>query len=167
MINPVERYAKEEFPQDSITALANAADVTYQTVHKTIQGLYSSIPAKLATYISQNSDNSVEEWQRFYSLWVNSEVEILKNDIKAGHLEVTALFLSPERVKAVYPSFSDWRKSLSYSQIDFCKTFLLHQGIIGKYESGQMANLPVSLRERLSYLGMSDEYIKAVGELPV
>lgn len=167
MINPVERYAKEEFPQDSITRLAEAADITYGTVHKTIQGLYSSIPVKLATYMAQNSDNSIEEWQRFYSLWVNTELAVLKTDIERGHLEATALFLSPARVKEAYPTFVDWRKSLSYSQIDFCKTFLMHQGILGKYESGQMVNLPVSLRERLRYLGMTDDYIKAVGDLPV
>lgn len=167
MINPVEKFAKEEFPVDSITSLANAAEVTYGTVHKTIQGLYSSIPKKLAAYMTMQSHRTEADWQDRYSLWVNEQLAELRADIDGGHIEASAFFLSPERVKAVYPTFSDWRKSLSYSQMDFCKTFLLHQGIIGKYESGQMVNLPVSLKERLAYLGMSDAYIKAVGELKV
>lgn len=165
-INPVEKYAKEEFPFDSITSLAKAADVGYGTVHKTIQGLYSSIPTKLAAFMTMNSHRTTAEWQEKYSLWVEEELTILRSDIARGALEAEALFITPEYIHK-FKTFTNWRQSLSYSQIDFCKTFLLHQGIISKYEAGQMQNLPVSLKERLSFLGMSDEYIKAVGELKV
>ena len=167
-VNPVEKYAKEEFPFDSITSLAKAAGVGYGTVHKTIQGLYSSIPTKLAAYMTMNSHRTTKEWQAKYSLWVQEELDILKSDIARGAIEATALFIPAESLRSHYHNdFIEWRKSLSYSQIDFCKTFLLHQGIVGKYESGHMQNLPVSLKERLSYLGMTDDYIKAVGELKV
>lgn len=166
-INPVEKYAKEEFPFDSITSLAKAAGVGYGTVHKTIQGLYSAIPTKLADFMTMHSHRTSAEWQAKYSLWVEEELAILKTDIEAGHIEAEALFCPAEKLYDNYRAFNQWRQSLSYSQIDFCKTFLLHQAIIGKYEAGQMQNLPVSLKERLAYLGMSTEYIKAVGELPV
>lgn len=167
-INPVEAYAKEEFPFDSITSLANAAGVGYGTVHKTIQGLYSAIPGKLADYMAMHSHRTVSEWQAKYSLWVEEELAILKTDIDRGAIEASPLFVPPHLIPAYYPNgFVEWRKSLSYSQIDFCKTFLLHQGILSKYESGLMQSLPVSLKERLKFLGMSDDYIKAVGELPV
>jgi hypothetical protein len=165
--NPVEEYAHEEFPVDSITALANAAGVTYGTVHKTIQGLYSAIPKSLVDYIEENSDYSENYWQDRYSLWVHEELEILKGDIKRGAIEATALFIPAMDIAETYSTFRSWRESLSYSQIDFCKTFHLHQTIMNNYESGKMKNLPVSLRERLSYLGLSDDYIKAVGELSV
>ena len=166
-VNPVETYAKEEFPFDSITSLANAAGVGYGTVHKTIQGLYSAIPGKLADYMTMHSHRTVLEWQAKYSLWVEEELEILRADIVRGAIEAETLFISPENIPLHFIHFFAWRQSLSYSQIDFCKTFLLHQGIISKYESGQMQNLPVSLKERLKFLGMSDDYIKAVGELKV
>ena len=166
-INPVEAYAKEEFPFDSITSLATSAGVGYGTVHKTIQGLYSSIPTKLADYMTMHSHRTTAEWQAKYSLWVEEELAILKTDIERGAIEAQALFVPADIVKLYYVNFKAWRESLSYSQIDFCKTFLLHQGIISKYESGLMQSLPVSLKERLKYLGMSEDYIKAVGELKV
>lgn len=166
-INPVEKYAKEEFPFDSITSLANAAGVGYGTVHKTIQGLYSAIPTKLADYMTMQSHRTAKEWQDKYSLWVEEELAILKSDIDRGAVEATALFVPWDALETHYGTFTKWRQSLSYSQIDFCKTFLMHQGILSKYEAGQMQNLPVSLKERLQYLGLSDKYIKALGEMPV
>lgn len=165
--NPVEQYANEEFPIGSITALANAADVTYGTVHKAIQGLYSSIPRKLADYMAANSEYSVDEWQKLYSLWVTKELEILKNDIIQGKFEAEALFVPAEAIAAKYEDFSAWREALSYSQVDFCKTFLLHQGIINKYELGQMKNLPISLVQRLRFLDKDTAYINAIEDLPI
>jgi hypothetical protein len=165
--NPVETYAKEEFPIDSITALANAAGVTYGTVHKTIQGLYSAIPASLAEYVSANSDYPESYWQERYLLWVQEELASLKSDIERGAIEATALFIPASSLGSYYGSFKAWREALSYSQIDFCKTFHLHQTIMNNYENGKMKNLPESLKDRLKYLGMTDDYIKAVGELSV
>lgn len=165
--NPVERYAEEEFPFGSITALANAAEVTYGTVHKAIQGLYSNIPKKLAEYMAANSERTIEQWQTEYSLWVKKELEILKNDIIQGKFEAEALFVPADHIAKKYEDFSEWREALSYSQVDFCKTFLLHQGIINKYELGQMKNLPVSLIERLRFLEKDTAYINAIEELPI
>lgn len=165
--NPVEKYAEEEFPFGSITALANAADVTYGTVHKAIQGLYSRIPAKLAEYMAKNSDTTEAEWQELYSLWVKKELEILKNDIIQGKFEAEALFVPAQNISEIYADFSAWREALSYSQVDFCKTFLLHQGIINKYELGQMKNIPVSLVERLRFLDKDTAYINAIDDLPI
>jgi plasmid maintenance system antidote protein VapI len=165
--NPIERYAEEEFPTGSITALANAAEVTYGTVHKAIQGLYSKIPAKLADYIAANSEYDVEHWQNEYSLWVKRELEILKNDIINGKFEAEALYVPADFISKTYKDFSEWREALSYSQVDFCKTFLLHQGIINKYELGQMKNIPVSLVERLRFLEKDTDYINAIDDLPI
>jgi hypothetical protein len=165
--NPIERYAEEEFPIGSITALANAADVTYGTVHKAIQGLYSKIPVKLAEYIAANSEYDVAYWQNEYSLWITKELEILKNDIIQGKFEAEALFVPAERIAERYSDFTVWREALSYSQVDFCKTFLLHQGIINKYELGQMKNIPVSLVSRLRFLEKDTDYINAIDDLPI
>jgi hypothetical protein len=165
--NPVEQYANEEFPTGSITALANAAEVSYGTVHKTIQGLYSAIPAKLAAYMAKNSNYTEEHWQGLYSLWAAKELEILKNDITEGKFEAEALFVPAEDIRTHYRDFSEWREALSYSQVDFCKTFLLHQGIINKYELGQMKNIPVSLVKVLRYLGKDTAYINAIDDLPI
>ena len=165
--NPVERYAEEEFPSGSITALANAAEVSYGTVHKTIQGLYSKIPVKLAEHMAMNSEYSIEEWQKLYSLWVKKELEILKNDIIQGKFEAFALFVPAKKIAEYYVDFSAWREALSYSQVDFCKTFLLHQGIINKYELGQMKNLPISLVQRLRFLDKDTAYINAIEDLPI
>ena len=165
--NPVEQYAKEEFPVDSITALAKASGNSYGTVHKTIQGLYSSIPKSLVEYIAKNSDYPPSYWQEKYLLWVKQELEILKTDIARGALEATALFIPADSLGNYYESFKAWRESLSYSQIDFCKTFHLHQTIMNNYENGKMQNLPESLKERLRFIGMTEDYIKAVGELSV
>jgi hypothetical protein len=164
--NPVERYAHEEFPVDSaITRLAESAGVTYGTVHKTIQGLYSAIPKSLVTYIAKHSDYPADYWQEQYWDWQAKELSILREDIKGGKIEAAALFVPPERIAKDYANFTAWRNSLSYSQIDFCKTFLIHQTILNNYESGKMKALPISIKERLRFLGMSDDYIKAVGDL--
>lgn len=163
--NPVERYAHEEFPVDSITRLAKSAGVTYGTVHKTIQGLYNSIPASLVTYIAKHSDYPASYWQEQYKGWQMRQLLKLGQDIKEGRIEASALFVQAKDLGRTYGSFKDWRSSLSYSQIDFCKTFLLHQTIINNYENGKMKSLPISIKERLHFLGMSDDYIKAVGEL--
>ena len=95
------------------------------------------------------------------------ELAILRSDISRGAIEATALFVPAGELRERYSSFKLWRQSLSYSQIDFCKTFLLHQTIINNYEAGKMKSLPVSIKFRLRFLGMSDDYIKAVGDLPV
>lgn len=164
--NPVERYAHEEFPVDSaITSLANAAGVTYGTVHKTIQGLYSAIPKSLVTYIARHSDYPADYWQGEYIKWKSEQLNTLREDIREGRIEAAALFVPAARIATDYASFTAWRNSLSYSQMDFCKTFLIHQTILNNYESGKMKSLPFSIRERLHFLGMSDDYIKAVGEL--
>lgn len=165
--NPVLQFALSEYPVDSVTTLAKQAGLTYGTVHKTIQGLYGSIPKSLAEFLASNSEYREAYWQHQYSLWVKDQLEILKEDIIEGRIEAEALYCPAERLYDYSPSFKKWRESLSYSQIDFCKTFLLHQTIINNYESGKMKNLPVSLKERLKYLGCSEEYIKALGELPV
>lgn len=163
--NPVERYAHEEFPVDSITRLADAAGITYGTVHKTIQGLYSAIPKSLVEYIARNSDYPASYWQGLYQEWQKSELYILKEDIRGGKIEATALFVNAGAIQSTYGTFKSWREALSYSQMDFCKTFLVHQTILNNYESGKMKSLPVSIKDRLRFLGMSDDYIKAVGEL--
>jgi hypothetical protein len=122
------------------------------------------------------SNTPADIWQEEYSLWVQAELEILLLDIRTGKIEAEAFFVPSSKLKETYATFTDWRTSLSYSQIDFCKTFLLHQAIINRYESGLMKNLPDSLIERVKFIlnGLFDitddsvgEYIKALSELPI
>jgi hypothetical protein len=175
-MNPVQRYINEHYAhRGGATGLAKDAGVGYQTVHKTVMGLYSSIPATLAAHMARTSDYNQEHWQNEYSLWIEKEVEVLINDIKSGALEAEAFFVPSSNLGNQYATFSEWREALSYSQIDFCKTFLLHQAILQKYESGNMKNLPKSLEDRIKRILEAifdiDElsvarYIKAVKNLP-
>lgn len=166
-LNPVLLYAEEEFPNnDSITRLAEASGITYQTVHKTVRGLYSTIPVKLVTYMTMNSDYTTDEWNKLYSLWIKRQMVVLKGMIELGRFEAVALITAPAKLSSFYADFTAWRESLSSSQMDFCKTFMMHQAIISKYEAGQMYRLPESLVERLKFLGVSVEYINALEKLP-
>jgi hypothetical protein len=174
--NPVQLYINEHYAhKGGATGFAKDAGVAYQSVHKTTLGLYSSIPTNLAAHMARTSDYTQEEWQKRYSLWVDKELDILINDIKSGALEAEAFFVPSSNLENTYPTFSAWREALSYSQIDFCKTFLMHQAILQKYEAGNMKNLPKSLEDRIKKILFAifdiDElsvarYIKAVKNLP-
>lgn len=180
--NPILSYIQVAFPatpssqhggHNSIGKqhLADAAGVTWATVHKASLGLYSSLPIKLVNYMNSHpvgdQDHSIDSWEAIYQQFIREAMATLKSDIDNGRMEAEALFTAPKDLSKHYNSFITWRQSLSYSQMDFCKTFLLHQAILSKYESGQMKSMPQSLKDRLSFVGMSNEYIHAVGMLPI
>lgn len=175
IINPITFFLNESRATDTIplnnVSLAEAAGVTRQTIQKTVMGLYSSIPVKLVNYMSTHpvgeADHSVTSWNKHYDAFISYEMNVLKENIAKGTMEAEALYTKPEALKVHYPTFTAWRESLSYSQIDFCKTFLLHQAIVSKYEAGLMKNLPESLVNRLKFIGLPVGYINALEELPV
>src|SRR5687768_2970611 len=176
-VNPVQRFINENYKHRSgVSGFANDINVGYQTVHKTILGLHSHIPPRIAKAMADVTLRSESEWQSEYSLWVQKELSILLLDIRNGKIEAEAFFVPSSKLGETYSTFTDWRNSLSYSQIDFCKTFLLHQAIINRYESGLMKNLPDSLIDRVKFIlnGLFDisddsvaEYIKALSNLPI
>lgn len=152
-VNPIQDYIDENYKHRSgATGLAKDVGVGYQTVHKATMGLYTSIPTKLVEFMARTTEYNIDEWQKLYSLWVEKELRILVNDIKTGALEAEAFFVPPINLNTQYKNFSEWREALSYSQIDFCKTFLLHQAIIQKYEAGTMKAMPESLVSRVRYV---------------
>lgn len=169
--NPITQYLKCS-PQHNKTTIASDSGVTWQTINKAMLGLYSSIPIKLVNFMVANPPEgtmhkwTISDYYREYQSFIDASMATVKEDIKAGRMEAVAFFVTPVEINKRYKSFTEWRASLSYSQMDFCKTFMLHQGIVSKYESGQMKNLPQSLVDRLRYMGLSAEYINAVESLP-
>lgn len=176
-INPVKKFVNEYYNHRSgISGLASDLNVGYQTIHKTVLGLHSHIPPRLVKHMGDVSGISEEVWQEEYAAWINKELDILLLDIRAGKIEASAFFVPASRIPEQYADFTEWRSSLSYSQIDFCKTFLLHQAIMNRYESGLMKNLPESLVDRIKFIlnGLFDidkdsvaAYVKAVQDLPI
>ena len=175
IINPITFYLNESARLDTNpmnkTTLAEHSKVDRQTIHKAQMGLYSALPSKLTLFMAANpvgeADHSVVTWNTHYKDFIKYEMKKLKVAVAEGTIEAEALFTKPESLAKYYPTFTDWRKSLSYSQIDFCKTFLLHQAIVSKYEAGQMKNMAQSIVDRLRYLGLSSAYIVALENLPV
>lgn len=175
--NPIETFIHENYADKrGATGFAKDSGVTYQTVHKAILGLHTIIPESMVRTLARESDFTIEYWQEQYRLWVKKELEILCADISTGKLEAEALFVPAYELKNQYANFTEWRESLSYSQIDFCKTFLMHQAVLQKYEAGNMKTLPASLVERLTYvldkvMDYSDQeiqsYIFALKRLPI
>lgn len=175
--NPITKFLHENYSyRGGNTGFAKDAGVSYQTVHKAQMGLYPRIPKKLLAAMVRDSDLNAREWDEEYSLWVQSELDILVSDISSGKLEAEALFVPGYNLSKQYKDFTEWRQALSYSQIDFCKTFLIQQTILQKYEAGDMQNFPISLKERMTYvvkkvLDISEElaaaYVIQVANLPI
>lgn len=175
-VNPITKFVNEYYQHRSgITGFAKDINVGYQTIHKATLGLHSHIPPRLLSHMAKVSNTPSEEIEKEYSLWVQKELAILLLDIRTGKLEAEAFFVPASKLAEIYPTFSDWRRALSYSQIDFCKTFLLHQAIIQRYEAGLMKNLPESLKDRVRYIlcGIFDlteetvnSYLWALSNLP-
>lgn len=174
--NPITLYCNEAYPTHNNTPqgktlLAKNAGVSWATVHKASLGLYSTIPVKLVNYMAANpvgeADHTAFRWNILYNKYVKEMMHILKEDIDHGRIECSALFFAPQDLHKHFADFTEWRESMSYSQMDFCKTFLLHQAILSNYEKGDMKDLPESLKERLRFLGKTEEYIKAVANLPI
>lgn len=177
-INPIDLYISEAYPVHNNsprgkTLLAENADVGWSTVHKTSLGLYTYIPVKLVNYMAANpvgdADHSSIKWNEMYRAFVAKELDLLSAEVvdEGPKGKYAALFVDPKDFPKIFPSFVEWRESLSISQMDFCKTFLIHQGILNKYEDGQMKKLPQSVKDRLRYVGQSDSYIRSVGALVV
>lgn len=182
-VNPIKKFVDEFYKHRSgISGFASEINVGYQTIHKAVLGLHSHIPPRIVSHMASVSNIPVEEWQAEYSIWVNKELDILLLDIRNGKIEAEAFFVPASNLANKYADFTEWRSSLSYSQIDFCKTFLLHQAIINRYETGLMKNLPESLISRVTFIleglfGGSNgsllstdsvaAYIKALESLPI
>lgn len=176
--NPITHYLHESVRISLInnttplnkTTLAEASGVSWQTINKAEMGLYSNIPLKLLNYMVTHpvgdADHKADSWEALYYAFIKAEMKKLSKDITRGAIEAEAIYTRPQDLAKNYPTFSDWRKSLSYSQIDFCKTFLLHQAIVHNYESGKMKHLPQSLVSRLKFLGATSIYIDALDSLP-
>src|SRR4030095_6449625 len=169
--NPVESFVEKYVGRGGFSQLAKESDTSYQSVHKTVLGLYKSIPPKIASHMARilseestlthdgiKSNTYISPYeaerqlQKEYTEWTNQGVKDLIEDIRCGRIEAEALFVPAHKLSEHYPTFKAWRQSMSYSQIDFCKTFLLHQAIINKYENGEMKDLPVSLVDRIEQL---------------
>lgn len=175
-VNPIQKFVNEYYKHRSgITGFAKDINVGYQTIHKATMGLHSHIPPRLLDHMAKTSGVPKEEWEKDYADWVDKELRILLLDIRTGKIEAEAFFVPSSKLAETYPTFSDWRRSLSYSQIDFCKTFLLHQAIIQRYEAGLMKNLPESLKDRVRFIlcgifDMTEEsvnsYLWALTNLP-
>jgi DNA-binding transcriptional regulator YiaG len=113
-------------------------------------------------------------WELSYELWVKFRVRTIAEDIQEERIDADAFFVPANMLDKNYKSFRQWRESLSYSQMDFCKTFFIHQAILYKYESGQMKNLPESIRDRVLEIvtflygsSAANAYVYALSQLPV
>ena len=162
VVNPVEDFVDKHYESGGVTGLGRDSDTAYQSVHKTILGLYKKVPPRIAAYmakvLSEESGGEkseielIAEIQRDYHEWANLGIKQLIENIRCGKLEAEAFFVPAYQLKKQYPTFKAWRESLSYSQIDFCKTFLIHQAILQKYEAGEMQKLPASLEQRIEQI---------------
>jgi transcriptional regulator with XRE-family HTH domain len=163
--NPVEVFVENHITKGGYSTLAKLSATSYQMVHKTMLGLYKNIPTRIVQYMAEviseetrtNHDyispaEAERQLQRDYQEWCDQGIKDLIEDIRCGRIEAEALFVPANKLQEHYPTFKAWRESMSYSQIDFCKTFYLHQAIINKYESGGMVSLPASLVHRVEQL---------------
>lgn len=145
--------------------LAKQADVTVNALIKYEQGLYPEPSAKIINALFELGYDpyiGVDELVRNYSFWRFQKVEAAKFVLRP-HRNITGLKPSG----GVNP-FVCWRVHHLHlsSRLEFCKLLVLHPAVVQKYEEGQMRDLPKSIRETLTTVGIhtdSIDYLELLG----
>jgi transcriptional regulator with XRE-family HTH domain len=82
---------------------------------------------------------------------------------------MTALQLPPEALRDLYPSFAAWRAEFADNPTRFASFLRINRLTVAKYERGGfLGGMPDSLvRALVARLGVSEDYLLAIEELPV
>lgn len=167
--NPIVQFVERNHSNPEISSFKNfarACGVSEQTISKINKGLYNHLPPSVAKTLAYYSAQPMTAWGMAYNAWREECIQMLKKDIEEGRIEADALYLNAEEIPERFESFVDWRRSLNSSLMGFCTEFYLHQGTMYRFESGEGFELPVTLQERLLFLGCNEEYINALKRLP-
>lgn len=166
--NPVVQFVEKNTNSEvsSFKRFARACGVSEQTISKINKGLYNQLPPSVAKTLAKYSGQSVNAWGMAYQSWRAECIKMLRQDIATGKIPAEALYLDAKELPKTFESFVDWRRSLNPSLMGFCSEFYLHQGTMYRFESGEGFEIPVSLRDRLLFLGCDFDYIDALRRLP-
>jgi hypothetical protein len=139
------------------TTLAEIANVGYSIVHRSDLALYDSLPPKLFSYMNRIAP--VGLWNVRYLNYKKELLPLRKKDVSSR------IWLHASTKK--YSTWIEFRELVADTQMEFCKLFLISPAILQHYESGKTKYLPIVIKSRLEYFGMSGENIAYLAELPV
>lgn len=155
------------FPEEvNKTLLAERASVGYAIVHRTDICLYDEVPPKLQEYLTNNEADllthidgvSRYDYQQFKRHLLN---------LRKAELATARPFWLFGDLSFRYVDFMEWREAVADSTMEFCRIFYINPTILQNYESGSTKNLPVVIKNRLRYFGMSSKQIEFLSEAPV
>lgn len=146
-------------------ALAKQADISVNALIKYEQGLYPEPSAKIINALFElgyDPYTGVDELVRNYSYWRYNKVLAARVTL---HSHRNIIGLKPSG--GVNP-FVCWRVHHLHlpSRLEFCKLLVLHPAVVQKYEEGQMRDLPKSIRQTLTQVGIyadSIDYLELLG----
>lgn len=146
--NPVKQcrellgYSQEE--------LSYQSGINRQVIVRSEQGLYVTIPPRLAAYLSARTGLNINSLHDDYIAWVD---ENRRNAF--GKLSSRL----PEFSTETHP-FIAWREDFTLSRIEFAKLFCVHLSTLGRFETDlRQASVPDQLVEALLMAGYPLELI--------
>lgn len=155
------------FPEDvNKTVLAEKAGVGYAVVHRTDICLYDEIPPKLLKYLEENEPELLIH-REGVSQYDYSQFKQFMLRLRKAELSTASHFWLFGDLAFKYVDFIDWREAVASSTMEFCRIFYINPTILQNYESGSTKHLPVVIRKRLQYFGMSPKQIEFLSEAPV
>lgn len=155
------------FPEDvNKTLLAERASVGYAIVHRTDICLYDEIPPKLHEYLQENEPELLIHIDGT-SRYDYKQFKRYMLSLRKAELATASHFWLFGDLAFRYVDFTEWREAVAASSMEFCRIFYINPTILQNYESGSTKNLPVVIRQRLKYFGMSDKQIEFLSEAPV
>jgi hypothetical protein len=171
-INPIQHFINTQFDNERIlsqlqgrplnkTTLAIIANVGYSIVHRTDLALYDSMPPKLYAYL-----RSVAPPSEGYPLW-NVAYMDYKRFLLTEHRSIVFPRLWLRVPTNRFETWTEFRELVADTQMEFSKLFLINPAILQHFESGKTKYLPIVIKNRLEYFGMSGENIAYLAELPV
>ena len=139
------------------TTLADIAGIGYSIVHRADLALYDSIPPALNVFF--RSVDPGHHWNVHYLNY--------KRGLLVEHKEIVSPRLWLKISTKKFETWTEFRELVADTQMEFAKLFLINPAILQHFESGKTKFLPVVIKNRLEYFGMSGENIAFLADLPV
>lgn len=144
--------------------LARLAGVSRATVSQIEEGRTKKPNVRVVAVLSRLSGVSVDELLERVDAWRSKEsAELLP---RRG---LAVLNLPADALPGLYDSFGAWRGEFSDNPTHFASILRINRMTVAKYERGEfVGGMPDSLAYALvARLGLSDEYVDALGGLSV
>jgi hypothetical protein len=149
---------KEELNKST---LAEIASISYSVVHRVDMALYDALPPKLNQFMKK-IDPEIN-WAYAYRSYKAFCLAELRSDYERRRV----LWLFGRSPVGNYSTWFEFREFVADTGMEFSKMLLINPAILGHFETGITRSLPLIIRKRLEFFGMSVEDIAYLANLPL